>query len=78
MREARTRPRERSTQNANKLVGEKQRLSVDKIRLERWKATGVIALSDCNLKVWSEPSEQIEIVIISFESSFASLIGNSQ
>ncbi|XP_038900566.1 LRR repeats and ubiquitin-like domain-containing protein At2g30105 [Benincasa hispida] len=57
-REARTRPRERSMQNATKLVDEKQRVSVDKSRFERWKATGVIALSDCNLKaipneVWS-------------------------
>ncbi|KAG7035347.1 LRR repeats and ubiquitin-like domain-containing protein [Cucurbita argyrosperma subsp. argyrosperma] len=56
--EARTRPRERSTPNAKNLVDEKKRVSVDKSRLERWKATGVIALSDCNLKaipdeVWS-------------------------
>ncbi|KAA0067328.1 LRR repeats and ubiquitin-like domain-containing protein [Cucumis melo var. makuwa] len=51
LREARTRSRERSMQNASKLVDEKQRLSVDKSRYERWKATGVIALSDCNLKV---------------------------
>ncbi|KGN47055.1 LRR repeats and ubiquitin-like domain-containing protein At2g30105 [Cucumis sativus] len=51
LREARTRPRERSVQNASKLVDEKQRVPVDKSRFERWKATGVIALSDCNLKV---------------------------
>ncbi|KAG7010492.1 LRR repeats and ubiquitin-like domain-containing protein [Cucurbita argyrosperma subsp. argyrosperma] len=58
LREAKPRPRERSIQNENKLVDVKQRVSVDKSRLERWKATGVIALSDSNLKaipneVWS-------------------------
>lgn len=56
MREARTRPRERSTRNANNFVDEKQRDIVDKSRIERWKAFGVIALSDCNLKVYIKSS----------------------
>ncbi|KAE8039320.1 hypothetical protein FH972_011744 [Carpinus fangiana] len=36
--------------NANRLVSEKRQVRVDKNRLERWKVTGVVALSECNLK----------------------------
>lgn len=40
----------RRVDNANTKL-EKPQVPVDKNRLERWKATGVVALSQCNLKV---------------------------
>uniref|UniRef100_A0A2N9J4K7 Ubiquitin-like domain-containing protein n=1 Tax=Fagus sylvatica TaxID=28930 RepID=A0A2N9J4K7_FAGSY len=46
LKEAETAPRRVD----NKLVIEKPQVPVDKNRLERWKATGVIALSEGNLK----------------------------
>ncbi|KAF3454880.1 hypothetical protein FNV43_RR05328 [Rhamnella rubrinervis] len=49
LKRAQTRPIARAN-NASKLEKEKMQVSVDKNRLERWKATGVIALSECNLK----------------------------
>ncbi|KAB1226923.1 hypothetical protein CJ030_MR1G003953 [Morella rubra] len=56
VKEARTVPRR--VDNASRMVNEKMQTPVVKNRLERWKATGVVALSDCSLKaipdeVWS-------------------------
>ncbi|KAH7542740.1 hypothetical protein FEM48_Zijuj02G0106800 [Ziziphus jujuba var. spinosa] len=50
LKQAQTRPIVREN-NVGKFAKEKMQVSVDKNRLERWKATGVIALSECNLKV---------------------------
>lgn len=41
----------RRVDNASRMVNEKMQIPVVKNRLERWKATGVVALSDCSLKV---------------------------
>lgn len=42
----------RRNANANQ-VKEKREVTVEKSRTERWKATGVIALSECNLRVYN-------------------------
>lgn len=39
------------SRRTNELLKAKKEVSVQKTQLERWKATGVIALSECNLKV---------------------------
>ncbi|XP_062173024.1 LRR repeats and ubiquitin-like domain-containing protein At2g30105 isoform X2 [Alnus glutinosa] len=56
LKEARSVPRR--VDNANRMVNEKTQVRIDKNRLERWKVTRVVALSECNLKaipdeVWS-------------------------
>ncbi|PON59882.1 Ubiquitin domain containing protein [Parasponia andersonii] len=50
--------------NANKLSNEKKRVDHDKLRLERWEKTGIIALSECNLQaipdeVWASKRARI-------------------
>ncbi|PKI51287.1 LRR repeats and ubiquitin-like domain-containing protein At2g30105 [Punica granatum] len=49
LKEARTRPIRRDNDACN-AAKQKMVTHVDKTRLERWKATGVVALADCNLK----------------------------
>ncbi|XVF46210.1 hypothetical protein PTKIN_Ptkin03bG0009000 [Pterospermum kingtungense] len=49
LKEAQTRPISR-TQNDYKKPDARIEISMDKNCLERWKATGVVALADCNLK----------------------------
>ncbi|KAK9280682.1 hypothetical protein L1049_014380 [Liquidambar formosana] len=50
LKEAKTLPISRKTINANQIVNDKIEVPVDKSRLERWKVTGVVALSGSNLK----------------------------
>ncbi|KAK4764506.1 hypothetical protein SAY87_013944 [Trapa incisa] len=57
LKEARSRPIRRSS-NAGIAEKQKMAVSVDKTRLDRWKATGVVALAECNLmaipdEVWA-------------------------
>ncbi|XVE58987.1 hypothetical protein DITRI_Ditri05aG0007900 [Diplodiscus trichospermus] len=49
LKEAQTRPISR-TENDYKKSNARTEIIMDKSRLERWKATGVVALADCNLK----------------------------
>ncbi|KAF5446671.1 hypothetical protein F2P56_032280 [Juglans regia] len=64
LKDARTVPRRVDNAN-NKMVNEKLQVPVDKNRLERWKVTGVVALSESNLKtipdeVWATgPSARV-------------------
>ncbi|OMO82889.1 Ubiquitin [Corchorus capsularis] len=48
LKEAQTRPRR--TENDYKRTDARTEVIMDKNRLERWKATGVVALAECNLK----------------------------
>lgn len=50
LKEARTRPIRRSD-DAGSASKQKMAVRVDKARLERWKATGVVALAESNLMV---------------------------
>ncbi|XVF20354.1 hypothetical protein REPUB_Repub11eG0191000 [Reevesia pubescens] len=49
LKEAQTRPISK-TENDYKKSEARTEIIMDKNRLERWKATGVVALADCNLK----------------------------
>ena len=52
LKEAQTRPISRRIENDYKKSDTRTEIIVDKNRLERWKATGVVAIADCNLKVF--------------------------
>ena len=51
LKDAPTRPILRENAPANPKGSKRSEVSVDKGHLERWKLTGVIALSECQLKV---------------------------
>ncbi|GMJ08900.1 hypothetical protein like AT2G30105 [Hibiscus trionum] len=50
LKEAQTRPISRMKETEHKRSDTRSEIIMDKSRLERWKATGVIALAECNLK----------------------------
>ncbi|XP_017982612.1 PREDICTED: LRR repeats and ubiquitin-like domain-containing protein At2g30105 [Theobroma cacao] len=50
LKEAQTRPISRRSEDEYKKSDARSEVFMDKNRLERWKATGVVALAECNLK----------------------------
>lgn len=63
LKEAQTRPISRGKETEYKRPDTRNEIVMEKDCLQRWKTTGVIALADCNLKVFHDDLGELHYTV---------------